>query len=42
LETISISATPERLRSTRWRRVEIVDRLAGILFEVQPLDAHKA
>ena len=40
LETISISATPERLRSTkRHRRVLVVQRLAGVLLEMQPLDA---
>ena len=39
-ETISISATPERLRSTKlMRRVLVVQRLAGVLLEMQPLDA---
>ena len=40
LVTISISATPERLRSTSdIGRMLIVQRFAGVLFEVQPLDA---
>ena len=39
-DTISISATPERLRSTSdIVRVLVVQRFAGILFEMQPLDA---
>ena len=40
LDTISISATPERLRSTkRHGRVLVVQRLAGVLLEMQALDA---
>ena len=40
LVTISISATPERLRSTSdIVGVLVVQRLAGILLEMQPLDA---
>ena len=40
LETISISATPERLRSTRVNSgMLVVDRLAGVLLQVQALDA---
>ena len=40
LETISISATPERLRSTKLMfGVLVVDRFAGVLLEMQPLDA---
>jgi hypothetical protein len=40
LETISISATPDRLRSTKAHvGVLVVDRLAGVLLQVQALDA---
>ncbi len=39
-DTISISATPERLRSTRAHvGMLVVQRLAGVLLEMQPLDA---
>ena len=40
LETISIKATPERLRSTSdMVGILVVQRLAGILLQMQPLDA---
>ena len=43
METISISATPVRLRSTKESvRVHVVDRLAGVLLEVDALDADLA
>ena len=39
-DTISISATPERLRSTQLMfGVLVVQALAGVLLEMQPLDA---
>jgi hypothetical protein len=40
LETISISAQPERLRSTKDHgRVLVVQRFAGVLLQMQALDA---
>jgi hypothetical protein len=41
LETISISATPGPVEvDVAHGRVLVVDRLAGVLLEVQALDAH--
>ena len=40
LDTISMSATPERLEVDQGHgRVLVMDRLAGVLLEMQPLDA---